>query len=70
MSKNGREPTDKEIAEEMEIPVERVREIKKIAQESVSLETPVGEEDASFLVDFIEDRDAPASAFVKLRLRR
>ena len=62
LQKNGREPTDEEIAEEMEIPVERVREIKKIAQEPVSLETPVGEEDDSHLGDFIEDQDAPAPA--------
>ena len=62
LQKNGREPTDEEIGEEMEIPVERVREIKKIAQEPVSLETPVGEEDDSHLGDFIEDQDAPAPA--------
>ena len=62
LQKNGREPTDEEIAEEMELPVERVREIKKIAQEPVSLETPVGEEDDSHLGDFIEDQDAPAPA--------
>lgn len=62
LQKNGREPTDEEIAEEMEVPVDRVREIKKIAQEPVSLETPVGEEDDSHLGDFIEDQDAPAPA--------
>lgn len=62
LQKNGREPTDEEIAAEMEIPAERVREIKKIAQEPVSLETPVGEEDDSHLGDFIEDHDAPAPA--------
>ena len=62
LQKNGREPTDEEIAEEMEIEVARVREIKKIAQEPVSLETPVGEEDDSHLGDFIEDQDAPAPA--------
>ena len=62
LQKNGREPTDEEIAVEMDIPVERVREIKKIAQEPVSLETPVGEEDDSHLGDFIEDHDAPAPA--------
>ena len=62
LQKNGREPTDEEIAEEMEIDVARVREIKKIAQEPVSLETPVGEEDGSHLGDFIEDQDAPAPA--------
>ena len=62
LQKNGREPTDEEIAEEMEVPVERVREIKKIAQEPVSLETPIGEEDDSHLGDFIEDQDAQAPA--------
>lgn len=62
LQKNGREPTDEEVAVEMEIPVERVREIRKIAQEPVSLETPVGEEDDSHLGDFIEDQDAPAPA--------
>ncbi|MGB9859361.1 MAG: sigma-70 family RNA polymerase sigma factor, partial [Moorellaceae bacterium] len=50
----GREPTPEEIAKEMEIPVERVREIMKIAQEPVSLETPIGEEEDSHLGDFIE----------------
>ncbi|MBE8951232.1 MAG: RNA polymerase sigma factor RpoD [Quinella sp. 3Q1] len=62
LQKNGREPTDEEIAEEMELDVARVREIKKISQEPVSLETPVGEEDDSHLGDFIEDHDAPAPA--------
>ena len=58
----GREPTPEEIAKEMEISVERVREIMKIAQEPVSLETPIGEEEDSHLGDFIEDQDAPAPA--------
>lgn len=58
----GREPTAGEIAREMDIPVERVREIMKIAQEPVSLETPIGEEEDSHLGDFIEDEDAPAPA--------
>ena len=62
LQKNGREPTDEEIAKELEIDVARVRDIKKIAQEPVSLETPVGEEDDSHLGDFIEDQDAPAPA--------
>ena len=62
LQKNGREPTDEEIAAEMEVEVARVREIKKISQEPVSLETPVGEEDDSHLGDFIEDHDAPAPA--------
>ena len=67
----GREPTPEEIAKEMGIGVDRVREIQKIAQEPVSLETPIGEEDDSHLGDFIEDEDAPAPAemasFVLLR---
>ena len=62
LQKNGREPTDEEIAAEMEVDVAKVREIKKISQEPVSLETPVGEEDDSHLGDFIEDHDAPAPA--------
>ena len=56
----GREPAPEEIARVMEIPVERVREIMKIAQEPVSLETPIGEEEDSHLGDFIPDEDAPA----------
>ena len=62
LQKHGREPTVEEIAEEMEVSVERVREIMKIAQEPVSLETPIGEEEDSHLGDFIEDHDAPAPA--------
>jgi len=58
----GRDPSPEEIATEMDIPVERVREILKIAQEPVSLETPIGEEEDSHLGDFIEDEDAPAPA--------
>lgn len=58
----GREPTPEEIAKDMEITVDRVREIMKIAQEPVSLETPIGEEEDSHLGDFIEDHDAPAPA--------
>lgn len=56
----GREPIPEEIATQMDIPVERVREIMKIAQEPVSLETPIGEEEDSHLGDFIPDEDAPA----------
>ncbi|WP_206811757.1 RNA polymerase sigma factor RpoD [Paradesulfitobacterium ferrireducens] len=56
----GREPIPEEIAKVMDIPVERVREIMKIAQEPVSLETPIGEEEDSHLGDFIPDEDAPA----------
>ena len=67
----GREPTPEEIAGEMNVTVERVREIQKIAQEPVSLETPIGEEEDSHLGDFIEDEDAPAPAeaasFILLR---
>lgn len=58
----GREPMPEEIALEMDIPEERVREIIKIAQEPVSLETPIGEEEDSHLGDFIEDQDALAPA--------
>ena len=56
----GREPTPEEIAKEMEIPEERVREIQKIAQDPVSLETPIGEEEDSHLSDFIEDEGSAA----------
>ena len=58
----GRDPKPNEIAKKMDISVERVREIMKIAQEPVSLETPIGEEEDSHLGDFIEDHDAPAPA--------
>jgi len=67
----GREPTPEEIAEEMNLPVERVREILKISQEPVSLETPIGEEEDSHLGDFIQDDNVPvpadAAAFTLLR---
>ena len=56
----GREPTPEELAEELEMPIERVMEIQKIAQEPVSLETPIGEEDDSHLGDFIPDDESPA----------
>ncbi len=58
----GRDPTPEELSREMEIPEEKVREILKIAQEPVSLETPIGEEEDSHLGDFIPDEDAPAPA--------
>ncbi|WZL74658.1 RNA polymerase sigma factor RpoD [Clostridiaceae bacterium 35-E11] len=58
----GREPKPEEIAKEMDLPEEKVREILKIAQEPVSLETPIGEEEDSHLGDFIPDDDAPAPA--------
>ena len=56
----GREPSPEEIAEEMDMPVERVREIQKISQEPVSLETPIGEEEDSHLGDFLPDDEVPA----------
>lgn len=56
----GREPTPEEIAKEMDVPVEKVREIQKIAQDPVSLETPIGEEEDSHLSDFIEDEQSAA----------
>ena len=56
----GREPTSEEIARNMEIPTDKVREILKISQEPVSLNTPIGEEEDSHLGDFIEDTTAPA----------
>ena len=56
----GREPTPEELAKELEMPVEKVMEIQKIAQDPVSLETPIGEEDDSHLGDFIQDEDSPA----------
>ena len=58
----GREPTPEEIAEEMNMPADRVREILKISQEPVSMETPIGEEEDSHLGDFIEDEIMPAPA--------
>ena len=60
----GREPTPEEIAEEMDMPVDRVREILKISQEPVSLETPIGEEEDSHLGDFIEDENTQAPSDV------
>ncbi len=62
LQKYGREPTPAEIAAEMNISEERVREIQRIAQDPVSLETPIGEEEDSHLGDFIPDEDAPAPA--------
>ena len=59
---NGREPSAEEIAEELDMPVEKVREIMRVAQEPVSLETPIGEEEDSHLGDFIPDDAAPAPA--------
>jgi RNA polymerase primary sigma factor len=62
LQEKGREPKAEEIGEEMDISAEKVREIMKIAQEPVSLETPIGEEEDSHLGDFIEDEDSPAPA--------
>ena len=60
LQQNGREPTPEELAAEMDMPVERVVEIQKIAQDPVSLETPIGEENDSHLGDFIKDDDTPS----------
>jgi RNA polymerase primary sigma factor len=67
----GREPTSEEIAKQMEIPVAKVRKIMKIAQEPISLETPIGEEEDSHLGDFIEDKAvvSPSDAVVNLSLK-
>ncbi len=62
LQEKGREPTPEEIGEEMDLSADKVREIMKISQEPVSLETPIGEEEDSHLGDFIEDEDAPAPA--------
>ena len=62
LHKNGRDPTAEEIAEVLDMPVDKVREIMRVAQEPVSLETPIGEEEDSHLGDFIPDDDAPAPA--------
>jgi RNA polymerase primary sigma factor len=67
----GREPTSEEIAQRMDIPVSKVRKVLKIAQEPISLETPIGEEEDSHLGDFIEDRGivSPADAVINLNLK-
>jgi RNA polymerase primary sigma factor len=67
----GREPTSEEIARRMDIPVSKVRKVLKIAQEPISLETPIGEEEDSHLGDFIEDRSAvsPSEAVINLDLK-
>ena len=62
LHKNGHEPTAEEIADELDMPVDKVREIMRVAQEPVSLETPIGEEEDSHLGDFIQDDEAPAPA--------
>jgi RNA polymerase primary sigma factor len=67
----GREPTSEEIARRMDIPVSKVRKVLKIAQEPISLETPIGEEEDSHLGDFIEDKSItnPADAVINTNLR-
>jgi RNA polymerase primary sigma factor len=68
----GREPTSEEIAKRMEIPVDKVRQTKKIAQQPISLETPIGEEADSHLGDFIEDKAvvSPSDAAISLNLKK
>jgi len=67
----GREPTPEEIAEKMDLPLEKVRKVLKIAKEPISLETPIGEEEDSYLGDFIEDKNAvsPSDAVINLSLQ-
>ena len=67
----GREPTSEEIAKRMSVPVDRVRKIKQLAQQPISLETPIGEEEDSHLGDFIEDKAvvSPAEAVISLNLK-
>ncbi len=62
LHENGRDPSPEEIAEKLDMPVDKVREIMRIAQDPVSLETPIGEEEDSHLGDFIPDEEAPAPA--------
>jgi RNA polymerase primary sigma factor len=71
VQEKGREPTSEEIAERMEIPVSKVRKVLKIAQEPISLETPIGEEEDSHLGDFIEDKAvlSPSEAVIGTNLR-
>lgn len=64
LHENGRDPTAEEIAQRLELPVDKIRDIMRVAQEPVSLETPIGEEEDSHLGDFIPDDDAPAPADV------
>ena len=70
LQKLGREPSPEELSKELEMPIDKVMEIQKIAQDPVSLETPIGEEDDSHLGDFIQDEDSPApqdAAYTLLR---
>jgi len=66
----GREPTPEEVAEKMDLPLDKVRKVLKIAKEPISLETPIGEEEDSHLGDFIEDKSAvnPAEAVINMNL--
>ena len=72
----GREPTDEEIANELKMPVEEILRLQEISQRSISLETPVGDDDSSELGDFLEDAasttptDAVSESLLKLHLRR
>ena len=68
MQQLGREPTPEEIAVKMELPVDKVRKVLKIAKEPISLETPIGEEEDSYLGDFIEDKKIinPAEAVMNM----
>ena len=67
----GREPTPEELSVRLKMPIEKVRKVLKIAKEPVSLETPIGDDDDSFLGDFIEDKNAviPEDAVMQLNLR-
>ena len=67
LHETGHDPTTEEIAERLEMPVERIQEIIRIAQDPVSLETPIGEEEDSHLGDFIQDDDAPAASLMLLK---
>ncbi|TDI26522.1 MAG: sigma-70 family RNA polymerase sigma factor, partial [Acidobacteria bacterium] len=71
VQEQGREPTSEEIAQLMDIPVSKVRQIRKIAQRPISLETPIGREEEGRLADFIEDRQevSPAEAVINLNLK-
>ena len=71
LQENGREPTPEELSEKMDMPEDKIRKVLKIAKEPVSLETPIGDDDDSFLGDFIEDKNAviPEDAVMQLNLR-
>ena len=71
VQENGREPTPEEIAERMELPVDKVRKVLKIAKEPISLETPIGEEKDSHLGDFIEDKKiaSPSESVIRMNLK-